>query len=110
MRKIAGIFVYITLKKLCQLIEVGGGELVEILAGPDGEDEDGGAEAGKDADDDGGEALVRQLNELLHAVARHGNQAEGQYEDGDAIVVPRLDLRDEARERCCRRCNITKCR
>ena len=56
--------VYITLKKLCQLVEVSGRELVEILTGPNREDEDGGAEAGKYADDDGGEALVRHLPSL----------------------------------------------
>lgn len=80
---------------------------MEVPAGPDGEDEDGGAEAGEDADDDGGEPLVRELDELLDAVARHGHQAEGQYEDGHAVVVPRLDLRDEARERRRRSCSAT---
>lgn len=94
-----------TFKEVGQLVEVAGGELVEVLAGPDGHDEDGGAEAGGDADDDGGEALVRELDELLYPVARHGHQAEGQDEDGHPVVVPRLYLRYEPRERRRRRCH-----
>lgn len=96
---------YCTFQELGQLVEVSDGEFVEVLAGPDREEEDGGAEAGGDADDDGGEALVREADELVDAVARHGHQAEGEDEDGHAVVVPRLHLRDEARERRRRRCS-----
>ena len=93
-----------TFKEVGELVEVSDGELVEVLPCPDREDEDGGAEAGGDADDDGGEALVREADELVHAVARHGHQAEGEDEDGHAVVVPRLHLRDEPREGRRRRC------
>lgn len=85
-----------TFKELGQLVEVTGGELVEVLACPDGEDEDSGAEACEDPHDDGGEPLVCELDELLHAVARHGHQAKGEYEYGHPVVVLGLDLRDEA--------------
>jgi hypothetical protein len=94
-----------TLEEVGELVEVAGGEVVKVLPGPDRADEDGGEEAGCDADGDGGEALVREADELLDAVARHGHQAEGEDEDGHAVVVPRLHLRDEPRERRRRCCN-----
>lgn len=77
---------------------------MKVLAGPDGADEHGCEEAGGDADEDGGGALVREADELLDAVARHRHQAEGQDEDGHAVVVPRLHRRDEPCERRRRSC------
>ena len=77
---------------------------MEVLPGPDRENEEGREEADGDADGDGGEPLVRELQELVHAVARHSHHGEGQYENHHAVVVPRLQLRDEPRERRCRPC------
>jgi hypothetical protein len=84
-----------TLKEVGELVEVAGGELVEVLPGPDREDEDGGGDSDGDTDEDGGDALERERPELLNAVAGHGHQAEAEDEDAHAVVEPRLHLRDE---------------
>jgi hypothetical protein len=68
---------------------------VEVLACPDRADQDGGAELDRDAGEDGGGALEREGHELLDGVAGDGHEAKSEYEDADAVVKPRLDLRDE---------------
>jgi len=99
---------FCTFKELRQFVEVAGGEAVEVLAGLDREDQDGGQEANGDANGHGGDALVRELDGVLHAVARHGHHREGQFEDEHAVVVPRLHLRDAPRERRRRRCRSSR--
>jgi hypothetical protein len=89
---------------VCELVHVARGEAVELLAGPDGGDEHAHGEAQEDTDGDGGEPLLRQRRQLVHAVPRNGHQAVGQDEDGRAVVEPRLYRRDEPRKGGCRSC------
>lgn len=91
-----------TFQEICELIDVAGDELVEILTGPHGAHENGHDYARGSADENGRQPLVGKLQELLDPVSRDGHHAVRQDEYQDSIVIPRLDPRDESRE--CGRC------
>ncbi|BAS80252.1 Os02g0673301, partial [Oryza sativa Japonica Group] len=81
-----------------ELLHVAHREEVQLLAGPHRPDDDADGEADDDADADGGHPLLRQVQQLVDAVPRHGDEAERQDEDGHAVVEPRLHRWYEPRE------------
>jgi len=88
-----------TFQEVGKLFHVESDEAMEVFASPDGTHNDGDDQAGRAANDDGGEPLVCKLNYLVFPEARHRHQRERQYEYHHPVVVLCLDSREEPHKR-----------